>query len=228
MFQNAEAKKLQAASSCSVSSLSALAPRFGPLSRFDFDQANGFGFRHAVDRRDFARHPVECGLIELAFGIGLLRLVLGAIEIAHDFRDRNQVAGVDLGVIFLRASRPHGALDARATLHDLQRALDIVRLGQLAHADRGGLRHRNLQGELALLEIDDEQFQLVARDFLLVDRDDLADAMRRIDDVLAGLETVPAAADFFCWVIVAITPLTPFCCRGARLNRKRSAQAAAR
>src|SRR5690606_31245033 len=160
------------------------------LGEVDLDEAHGLGFRHAVHGSDLARHAVERGFIELAFGIGLLRLVVGAVEVAHHLGDRDQVAGVDLGVILLRAARPHGALHAGAALHDLQCALDIILFGQLAHADGGRLGDRHLQAHLVLLEIDHEEFKLVPRHFLLVDRHDLSDAVRRVHDVLAGLETV--------------------------------------
>jgi hypothetical protein len=53
---------------------------------------------------DFADHPVKGGLVKLAFGIGLLGLCFGTVQIAHHFGNRNQIAGIDLGFIFLRAA----------------------------------------------------------------------------------------------------------------------------
>ena len=177
---------IQAAFSCSGSaSVSA-----SSLGQVDLDQPDRFSLRHAVDGRDLTRHAVECCLIELALGIGLLRLVVGAEQVAHDFRDRDEIAGIDLGIIFLGATRPHGALHPCTALDDLQGTLDIVLFRQLAHADRGCLGDRHLEAHLVLLEIDDEELQLVTGNFLLVDGHDLSDAMRGIDDVLAGLETV--------------------------------------
>ena len=89
------------------------------------------------------------------------------------------------------AARPHGALDAGAALQNLQRALDEIGLGQLAHADRQRLGDRDLETHLVFLELDHEEFELVARNFLFLDRGNLAYAMRRIDDELVGLETLP-------------------------------------
>ena len=63
-------------------------------------------------------------------------------------------------------------------------------LGELAHADRGDLGGRHPQRHLVLDEVDDEQLELGARDLLLLDRDDLADAMGRIDDEFVGLEAL--------------------------------------
>src|SRR5690349_20010985 len=67
--------------------------------------------RHVVvdllHRGDLARHALERLLEKLAFGIGLLGLALGAVEVAHDLGHRNEVAGIDLRFIFLGAARPH-------------------------------------------------------------------------------------------------------------------------
>ena len=96
-------------------------------------------FDELAHRRDLARHAVQRRLVELALGIGLLRLRVGTVEVAHDLGDRDEVAGVDLRLIFLGAARPHGALDARAAAQRRQRLLDGVRFGELAHADGGTL-----------------------------------------------------------------------------------------
>src|SRR5262249_12177682 len=63
-------------------------------------------------------------------------------------------------------------------------------LGELAHADSRDLRGRNPQRHLVLDEVDDEQFELAARDLLLLDRHDLAHAVCWIDDELVGLEAL--------------------------------------
>ena len=68
--------------------------------------------------------------------------------------------------------------------------------GQLAHADGDDLRGRDPQRHLVLDEIDDEQLELGARDFLLLDRNDLAHAVRRIDDELVGLEALSLGSLF--------------------------------
>src|SRR5262249_31943596 len=51
-------------------------------------------------------------------------------------------------------------------------------------------RGRNPQGHLVLDEVDDEQFELGARNLLLFDRDDLANSMGRIDDKLVSFEAL--------------------------------------
>src|ERR1043166_3648958 len=154
------------------------------------DLLDGLGLGDAVDRGNLARQPIERGLVELAFAVGLLGLRLGAIKVAHHLGDCHDVAGVDLGLVFLRPARPHGALDARAALEGLERLADHRALGELAHADRGDLRGRDPQRHLVLDEIDDEQLELVAGDFLFLDGDDLADAMGRVNDKLVGLEAL--------------------------------------
>src|SRR5690606_38525426 len=71
---------------------------------------------------------------------------------------------------------------------------------------------------LVLLEIDHEQFQLVARDFLLLDGGDLPDAVRRIDDELAGLEAIACRGLFLLGSHTPQTPvLAPAACTGDRL-----------
>src|SRR5690606_14778057 len=62
------------------------------LGEVGFYQTNSLGLRHLVDGGDFASETVESGLVELALGIGLLRLVLGTEEVADHFGDRDQVA----------------------------------------------------------------------------------------------------------------------------------------
>src|SRR5690606_2663770 len=83
------------------------------------------------------------------------------------------------------------ALDAGAAGHRLQGLLDLVVLGQLAHADGLDLGHGNAEGQLVLLEADDEQLKSKTSDFLLLDSDDHADAMGGIDDIFARLEPEP-------------------------------------
>src|SRR5690606_41369435 len=71
-------------------------------------------------RSDLAGHAVEGRLVELALRIGLLGLVFGTIKVAHDLGNRDQIPRIDLGIIFLRAARPHGALDPRPPLNYAQ------------------------------------------------------------------------------------------------------------
>src|SRR4029079_18254594 len=91
------------------------------LGELALDFLDRFGLRRMLDDGDFARQAIERGFIELAFAVGLFRLRFRAIEIAYHFGDRNDVAGIDLGFVFLRPARPHRALDARAALERLER-----------------------------------------------------------------------------------------------------------
>src|SRR5215510_7096750 len=64
------------------------------------DLLHGLGLGEALHRRDLARQPVECCLVELALRVGLLGLAFRPIEVAHHFRDGDDVAGIDLGLVF--------------------------------------------------------------------------------------------------------------------------------
>src|SRR5690606_31853986 len=79
---------------------------------------------------------------------------------------------------------------ACTALNDLERTINIVSLGKLTHADGCSLGDRHLQAHLVLLEVDDEEFQLMSRNFLLFNGRDLADAVSRVHDELARLEAV--------------------------------------
>ena len=72
----------------------------------------------------------------------------------------------------------------------MRRPPDQRRFGKLAHADRGDLGGRDPQRHLVLDEVDDEEFELGARNLLFLDRDDLAHAVGRIDDELVGLKAL--------------------------------------
>src|ERR1700757_4224873 len=100
----------------------------------------------------------------------------------------HDVAGFDLGLVFLRPARPHGALDPGAALKRFERAIHQRAFRNLAHADREDLCGRYSQHQFVLHEVDDEHFELGARDLLLLDPDDLADTVRWIDDELASLK----------------------------------------
>lgn len=99
-------------------------------------------FVDALHGSHFARHAGEGGFIELALGVGLLRLTARAVKVADHFGDRNQVARVDLCFVFLCAAAPHRALDARATLQGLQGQATTSRRRQATHTDRRGLAPR--------------------------------------------------------------------------------------
>ena len=126
----------------------------------------------------------------MALRIGLFRLGIRPEQVAHDLGDGDDVAGIDLGLVFLRPARPHGPLDARAALERLERPLDHRRLGKLAHADRRHLRRRHPQRHLVLDEVDDEQLKPRAGDLLLLDGHDLADTVSRVNDEFVGLEAL--------------------------------------
>ncbi len=143
-----------------------------------------------LDGGDLAGHAVERGFVELALGIRLLGLRLGAVEVAHHLGDGDEIAGVDLRLVFLGAPGPHGALDARLALERAERLLDGLLLGQLAHADGRKLRGRHPERHLVLLEVDDEELERSAGNFLLFNAHDPANAMSRIDDILVGAKTV--------------------------------------
>src|SRR6185312_7068768 len=48
------------------------------------DLLDGFRFGDLLHRRNFARQAVERRLIELTLGIGLLRLILGPVQVPND------------------------------------------------------------------------------------------------------------------------------------------------
>ena len=112
----------------------------------------------------------------------MLALVVGAVQVAYDFGDGDQITGVDLLLIFLRTARPHGAFDLGLTLQGFHRMADHVRAAERAHANFCRLMGGDPQRHLVFLERDHEQLQRDARDFLLFDRDDLTNAMRRINN----------------------------------------------
>src|SRR3546814_3771267 len=74
----------------------------------------------------------------------------------------------------------------------LQRRLHLVARRQLAQPGIRRLGDRHAQGHAVLFEADDDEPQLETLDLLLLDANDLAHAMRRVDDPVAGL-----VMDFF-------------------------------
>ncbi len=75
------------------------------LGQRGLDLLDRFGLREPLHGGDFTRQPVERRLVELALGIGLFRLRLRAEQIADDLGDGDDVAGIDLGLVFLRPAR---------------------------------------------------------------------------------------------------------------------------
>src|SRR5580704_6559457 len=142
---------------------------------------------------DLANHPVESGLVQLSLRIGLLGLRLGSVKVADHFGDRVDIAGVDLGFVLLSAPRPHRALDARASGQNVERSPCGVGIGDLTHSNARDLRRRDAQRKLVLRETDDKQLKLKPGDLLLLDRDDLPDPVRGIDDELVELEALTLA-----------------------------------
>ena len=120
-----------------VASASSAAMRrpLGALGEHLGDPLHGAALIELLHRRDLARHAIQRGLVELALGVGLLRLALRPVEVADHLGDCDQIARVDLGLVLLGPPAPHGALDACAALERVHRLLDGVLLGQLAHAD---------------------------------------------------------------------------------------------
>src|SRR6266700_7371486 len=86
------------------------------LGELAFDLLDRFGLGRMLYDGDFARQAIERRFIELAFAVGLLGLRFRTIEIAHHFGDRDDIARIDLGFVFLGPARPHRALDAGAGL----------------------------------------------------------------------------------------------------------------
>src|SRR5271154_3577743 len=85
------------------------------LLQLGLDRFQRVDFSRLLHCSDLAHHPVERRLVQLSFRVRLLGLRLRAIEVAHNFSDRIDVAGIYFGLVFLSPTRPHGALDARAS-----------------------------------------------------------------------------------------------------------------
>ncbi len=71
------------------------------LLQLGLDRLQRIYFIRLLDHRDLAHNPVESSLVQLSFRIRLFRLRLRTVEVAHDFSNRVDVAGVDFGLIFL-------------------------------------------------------------------------------------------------------------------------------
>src|SRR5215469_14342510 len=81
------------------------------LGELALDFLDRFGLGRVLHDRDLAGETIERRFIELAFGVGLLGLGFRTIKVAHDFRDCDDVARIDLCFVLLGAAGPHGALD---------------------------------------------------------------------------------------------------------------------
>ncbi|EIE50861.1 putative transposase [Citreicella sp. 357] len=152
--------------------------------------ARGGHFIATADRGDFAGQAFQRGFVKLTLGIGLFALVVGAVQIAHHLGDGDQVARVDLLLVFLGAARPHRPLYLGLAPQRLHRLADHIGGRQGTHADFGRLVRGHTQGHLVLFKGDHKKFQLDAGDFLLFDRHDLTDAMRGVDDIVVGAKIV--------------------------------------
>src|ERR1700722_1044827 len=161
------------------------------LRKRRFDLLDRLGLGQALHGGNLTRQPIEGCFVQLPLRVRLLRLRLRTIKITHDLGDLNDVARIDLLLVFLCPARPHGALDACAALERLERPLDHRRLGQLAHADGRDLGGRNAERHLVFDEVDHEQLKPRTGDLLLLDGHDLAHTVSRIHDEFIRLEALP-------------------------------------
>ena len=159
----------------------------GRLEQGLVQQADGGVAVDLLDGGDFPGHAVEGRFVELALGIGLLGLTFRAVQVTDHLGDGDQVAGVDLGLIFLGAAAPHGALDARPALEGGQGLRDHIALGQGPQAGGARLLGGHAQGHFLVVEGDHIDFQRHAGDGLGLDADHHAHAVGGIDDVVANL-----------------------------------------
>src|SRR4029077_6654088 len=104
--------------------------------------------------------------------------------------DGHKVAGIDLGLVFLRPARPHRSLDASLPFEGAERSFDALVLGRVAHADRLKLTGWHPERHLVFLKVDHEKLKSCASYLLLFDTHNAAHAMRRIDNILVGTKTV--------------------------------------
>src|SRR5262249_43321510 len=102
----------------------------------------------------------------------------------------DEVAGIDLGLVFLGAPRPHGALNARLAFERAERLLHRLLFRELAHADGRKFCGRHSKRHLVLLEVDDEELKLGTGNFLFFDTNDPADTVRRIDNILVSTKAM--------------------------------------
>jgi hypothetical protein len=141
-------------------------------------------------RRQFAREARGGRFEDLAFGIGLFGLIIGAEQVAGHFGDRNQIARIDLRFVFLGAARPHGALDLGLAGQRIERFAQGLVRRQLAHADRFDLVGRHAQGHAFLFKAQHIEFQSHPGDFLLLQFDHPANAVLGINNVVTNIEGV--------------------------------------
>ena len=118
----------------------------------------------------------------------LLGLVVGTEQIADHFGDRHKVARIDLGFIFLRTARPHGALDAWLAGQRIERFTQSLVRRELPHADALGLVGGNAERHPLLFEAKHIEFELHAGDFLPLQFNHTANAVLWVYDIIADVE----------------------------------------
>ena len=91
------------------------------LGERGLDFLDRLGLGNPLDRRNLARQPVERRFVELPLAVGLLGLGVGTEQVANHLGNRHDIAGIDLRLVFLRAARPHGALDPGTALEGIER-----------------------------------------------------------------------------------------------------------
>ncbi|MGY3586212.1 hypothetical protein ACVIGB_004728 [Bradyrhizobium sp. USDA 4341] len=154
-----------------------------------FKLSDGRFFGDAVDNGNLSRKALDCSRIELSFAVALAGIQIRPIEIAHRFCDGENISRLDLALIFLSKPGPIATRSARRLTQDTSRVLDGSRIGKLTHPDACRLSCRNSQRHFAFREIDDKELKLSSCHRLFLDRDNLADAVSRVDDQISCLES---------------------------------------
>jgi len=98
-------------------------------------------------------------------------------KVTDDFGYGDEIARIDLRLVFLRAARPHRPLHPGATGQSVEGLFDNVGICEFPHSHGRDLRRRDLKGHFVLDERDDVKLELEARDFLFLDRHDLTHAV---------------------------------------------------
>jgi hypothetical protein len=137
---------------------------------------------------DFPGQTPQRGFVDHPLGVGTLGLVDVLMQVAHDFGDLDDVAGVDLGLVFLGAAAPHAARDARLALQRRHRRADLVFGTDVAQPRRGRAMHRHAQGHFLFIERNYEYAQVKIADLLGFFPYDPAHAVRGIYDMITDTE----------------------------------------
>ena len=109
-------------------------------------------------------------------------------KIASDLRDRDDISGFDFAFVFLSKPGPVAAAFPGSFAQNLFRSLDRGKIRWLAHSDVRGFPDGNADGHFALCEKDHEELQARSCNGLLFNRQNLSNAVRRIDDEVRRLE----------------------------------------